>query len=104
MYLVALLLPLFDNAGAPQPRGLFQQVATELTGRFGGLTAYTRAPAEGLWTPPDGQRRATRDEVVVYEVMVSSLERAWWTAYRRTLEERFGQEHVIVRAHGIELL
>jgi hypothetical protein len=48
MYLIHILLPLKDNQGRPHGRELFRGVAGELTERFGGLTAYTRAPAEGL--------------------------------------------------------
>ena len=49
MHLIHILLPLTDNAGRPLGRKLFRAVADELTERFGGLTAHTRAPAEGLW-------------------------------------------------------
>jgi hypothetical protein len=38
------------------------------------------------------------------EVMVQSLDRGWWAAYRRTLEERFGQRELIVRALELERL
>src|SRR5438132_768830 len=48
-YLVQLILPVYDNDGAPIGRALFAQVRRELTERFGGVTAYTRAPAEGMW-------------------------------------------------------
>ena len=48
MYLIQILLPLNDNQGRPVARELFRDVGSELTGRFGGLTAHTRAPAEGL--------------------------------------------------------
>ena len=46
MYLIHILLPLNDNEGRPHGRELLR--AVELTERFGGLTAHTRAPAEGL--------------------------------------------------------
>ncbi len=49
MHLVQILLPLYDNAGAPLPRALYDRVREELSRRFGGLTAFTRSPAEGLW-------------------------------------------------------
>ena len=39
MRLVQIMLPIYDNAGAAQPRGLFRDVGAELTERFGGLTA-----------------------------------------------------------------
>ena len=49
MHLIQLLLPLYDNDGMQQPDDLFRRVRTELTERFGGLTAYTRAPALAAW-------------------------------------------------------
>ena len=70
--------------------------------RFGGLTAYTRAPAEGLWK--EDEDRTSRDEVVIFEVMAEELDRSWWQQYRRGLEARFRQEQVVVRAQEIELL
>lgn len=102
MRLVQLLLPLTDAQGAPFPPALFQAVRAELTTTFGGLTAYTRAPAEGLWT--DGAGRTVRDQVVVLEVMVDALDAAWWTRYRRELEARFRQDLIVVRAQEVELL
>ena len=103
MYLVQILLPLLDNAHAPLPETLFRDVRTELTDSFGGLTAYSRAPAEGLWKeePTD---RPSRDEIVVYEVMTEQLDRAWWGAYRQRLEARFRQEQIVIRAQAMEKL
>lgn len=96
MYLVQLLLPLYDNAGEPQPPALFGAVRKALVARFGGLTAYAHAPASGLWQ--DDDERPVGDELVVYEVMVEALDRDWWADYRTELERRFGQEQLIVRA------
>src|SRR5688500_20377732 len=91
MHLVQLLLPRYDEA-----------VARELTDRFGGMTAYARAPAKGEWKPaPD---RTVHDDVGVYEVMVEELDRGWWASYRRELEKRLGEEELVVRAHLIERL
>jgi hypothetical protein len=102
MHLIQVLLPLYDNAGQPLPRDLFRSVAAELTDRFGGLTAYTRAPAEGLWKE-DGNTTA-RDDVVLLEVMAPDLDRAWWRTYRAGLEARFRQQKVVVRAQVVEML
>ena len=97
-----ILLPLYDAAGHRFDAALYDRVASELTARFGGVTAYARAPATGVWEPQPG--RTTRDEIVVYEVMADELERGWWAAYRRRLEARFAQDEVVVRAHTIERL
>src|SRR5215216_4078532 len=102
MYLVHILLPLNDNEGRPHGRELFRAVADELTERFGGLTAHTRAPAVGLWK--DDSERPTRDDIVIYEVMTAKLNKAWWKKYRRALEARFKQEQVVVRAQKTQVL
>jgi hypothetical protein len=101
VFLIHILLPVTDNAGRPFDKGLFRGVATELTERFGGLTAHTRAPAEGLWKE---EGVTNRDEIVIYEVMAESLDEPWWREYRASLEQRFRQDKVIVRAQQIRLL
>lgn len=102
MHLIQLLLPLYDNDGVQQSDDLFRRVRTELTDRFGGLTAYTRAPARGTWQDDAG--RTDNDEIVVYEVMVDEIDRVWWNAYRKQLEDAFRQRALIVRAQDITLL
>ncbi|HEX8164740.1 MAG TPA: hypothetical protein VF601_03010 [Beijerinckiaceae bacterium] len=99
MHLVQILLPLYDNEGRRFPQEPYRRVRTELAERFGGLTAFTRAPAEGLWT--DGGE-TSRDEIVTFEVMVDDLDRDWWQVYRRELEARFRQDVIVVRAQAIE--
>jgi hypothetical protein len=102
LQLIQVLLPLFDNDGSPLPQAEYQRVAAELTERFGGLTAFTRAPAEGLWK--DESARTTRDDIVVLEVMAEAIDRGWWRDYRRALEERFRQTEIVIRAQMIERL
>ena len=102
MHLVHILLPLNDNNGQALPRKLFRTVADELTEKFGGLTAHTRAPAEGWWK--DDGPETQKDEIVIYEVMTENLDEAWWGKYRKQLEERFQQEQVIVRVQEVRLL
>ena len=96
MHLVQLLLPLTRD------RRAYQRVFRELTERFGGMTAYSRSPAEGLWKKRRGA--TVQDDIVVVEVMVKRLERRWWSGYRRELERRFRQEALVVRAHAVEAL
>lgn len=102
MYLIQLLLPLYDNAKQPFPHRLFQEIHQELLERFGGLTAYTRAPAAGLWQ--DQGDRTVRDDVVIHEVMTNVLDREWWKDYRAALAGRFQQDTIVVRAQEIQLL
>ncbi|QJW85907.1 hypothetical protein HK414_23275 [Ramlibacter terrae] len=99
--MVQILLPLRDNDGRPLPRALFAQVREELVERFGGLTAYTRAPANGVWEE-GGEKQ--RDDIVVYEVMDDALDREWWSTYRERPEQRFAQEEIVVRAQAMERL
>ena len=66
-----------------------------LTDRFGGLTAFTRAPAEGLWEDDKGS--VVRDDVIVVEVMSDEPDDVWWRTYKVTLAQRFGQETILIR-------
>jgi hypothetical protein len=100
-HLIQILLPLADNEGVPFPQALLRQVQAELAGRFGGLTAYGRAPAKGVWTH-DGQRQA--DDIIVVEVMADRLDEEWWRAFRRRLEGLLRQEKIVVRAQQIQNL
>ena len=103
MHLIQILLPLRDNAGQPFPRAHYAEVRAELTERFGGLTAYSRAPAEGVWDE-GGDGPPVRDDIVVHEVMAESLDRDWWREFRARLERRFAQDVIVVRATAIETL
>ncbi|HYF44304.1 MAG TPA: hypothetical protein VEA35_17905 [Ramlibacter sp.] len=100
MHLVQIILPLYDNEGRKIDAALYRDVKELLVQRFGGVTAFTRAPAEGLWQQGD---RVQKDEVLLYEVMVESVDPVWWTRWRQELEARFGQQELVVRAHPIEL-
>ncbi len=96
MYLVQILLPVYDNEGHAFEANEYVRLRAELADRFGGVTAYTRAPARGVWRDDAGE--TTRDDIVIFEVMTPDLDREWWTDFRKHLEERFRQESVIVRA------
>jgi hypothetical protein len=97
-FLVQLLLPLRDAEGTSFPATHFAALRAELTERFGGLTAYTRAPAEGLWAEAGQEARPERDDIVVYEVMTQDVDRVWWSDLRKRLEQRFQQEELVIRA------
>ncbi len=96
MYLVQILVPMYDNEGHQFEPVDYVQLRSELADRFGGVTAYTRAPARGVWKDETGG--TTRDDIVIFEVMTEDLDRAWWTSFRKELERRFRQESVVVRA------
>ena len=100
--LVQILLPLRDNEGCPFGGDVHGKTRHELLERFGGVTAYQRAPAQGLWKSEDGE--VARDEVVIFEVMVDEVERDWWRRYRETLQARFRQDVIVIRAIPHETL
>ena len=97
-----ILLPVFDNTGRRFHDERFADVRRELTEHFGGVTAYLRSPAAGLWQRDDGS--VDRDEMVMIEVMTDSLDPVWWDEYRRSIEHRFAQEAIVVRAIAIRML
>ena len=102
MYMTQLLLPLWSNSGQRFPKALFEEVRDELVQQFGGLTAYTRTPASGVWQEKNGG--TVHDEIIVYEVMVKILDEDWWNSYRRKLEKRFRQDELVIRAQEIRIL
>lgn len=101
MYSIQLLLPIHDNQKDKFPAELFASVREELANRFGGVTAFVRSPAVGLWNESGD---VNRDEVVVYEVLAEELETHWWSTYRQTLEQRFRQEEILIWGTQIDKL
>jgi hypothetical protein len=101
MHLVQILLPLYDNENQAFDDALYVEVRRELTERFGGLTAFTRAPAEGLWK---NEGKTHQDDIVVLEVMTNAVDAAWWKHYRKTLEKRFRQDTIVIRAQDVTIL
>jgi hypothetical protein len=102
MYLIQILLPLQDNSGHPFPALDFQRVRDELSERFGGITAYVRSPAVGLWR--ETPETTVHDEIIIYEIMTEDLDRTWWKEYRQGLAERYRQQVLVVRMSEVEIL
>jgi len=102
MHLVEIFLPLRDNHGKPFARAELDRVRAELTEHFGGVTAHLRAPASGAWRDDEGG--VERDDVVIVEVMVETVDRDWWSRYRHELEQRFRQDEMMIRAIACERL
>src|SRR5690349_16128145 len=98
MHLIEIFLPLSDNEGRAFARDEFDRVRRELTDRFGGVTAFARAPAEGVWKEGGEE---TRDQIVIFQVMAERLDREWWKGFRVELERRFRQEELLIRASEI---
>jgi hypothetical protein len=101
MHLVQVLIPVRDNAGVPFGTHLVEEVTLNLSKKFGGITAYTRAPAEGRW---EAGGTTQHDDMLIVEVMVFEIDKPWWRSFREHLEHTFRQERIIVRAQAIELL
>ena len=101
-HLVQILLPTHTRDGTAVAHEQFARVRVELTERFGGVTAYSRSPATGLWK--NENEAIERDQVIMVEVVVDEFERDWWIAYRKQLEARFDQEEVHARALALELI
>ena len=101
MHLVQLLLPLHDNDGHDFPPAYFIQVRAELTERFGGVTAFTRSPAVGLWKE---SAEVNRDEMVMFEVLTDQLDNVWWSTYRNQLQKKFRQDAVLIWASTVTTL
>ena len=99
MHIVQLLLPLYDNDGNAFPESLMARAREELVARFGGVTAFSRTPAEGVWSH-HGQK--VRDDVVLVEVMVKELDRAWWARFRAEWEKTLRQDLLVVRSFPVE--
>jgi hypothetical protein len=100
-YLVQILLPIRDNGGRPYAPDVLAGISKALTHQFGGVTAYSRAPAKGVWMNSD---HVKHDDVIALEVMVEKLDRDWWTAFRNSLEKNLAQQEIVIRAHAIEKL
>ena len=102
MVLIQMLLPTRSAAGAAFADELLRQTREELIERFGGLTAYTRSPATGVWTSPRGDVEV--DKVVMIEVLSERFEKDWWRSYAETLKQRFEQETIHIRANDVDVL
>jgi hypothetical protein len=95
MFIVELMLPLDRGDGAAVPHSEVEAIITDLAEHFGGATAFTRSPAEGLWR--DGGN-VLKDRIIVVEVMVDNIDEAWWAEYRARMEKQLQQEEVLIRA------
>ena len=101
MHLIRLLLPLHDNNKQEFPTAYFLKVREDLTDRFGGVTAFVRSPAVGLWKDVN---KVSRDDMVMFEVMSNQLDKEWWSNYRIQLQKKFRQEELLIWASDVTKL
>jgi hypothetical protein len=99
--MVQILVPLSDNDGELFAPATLKGIQDELAIQFGGLTAYSRAPAQGVWATDN---QPTLDDIVVVEVMVGKLDNDWWKGFRSRTERLLRQEQLVIRALPIDLL
>ncbi|WP_207422078.1 hypothetical protein [Desertivirga brevis] len=102
MYLVQILLPVYNNVSEEFSSSYFSVVRKELADKFGGITTYTRSPAIGLWKENDN--KIVRDEIVIFELMVQEVDYEWWRGYKSKLEDLFEQESIMVRSWPVTLV
>ena len=69
MYLIQILLPLYDNNKQAFDKSLFDKVRDDLKNVFGGITLYRNSPAEGAWSDETG---TDYDELITAEVIADS--------------------------------
>jgi hypothetical protein len=94
--LIQILLP--TNGGDD---GVFERLAQELTAKFGGVTSFIRAPAEGRWNTGS---HTEHDDIAVIEVMAEDVDNGYWANLRSRLEQALAQEQIVIRYQPLELL
>jgi hypothetical protein len=99
MHLVEIFLPLNYGSAERVPAGVFELIEQELATNFGGVTAYPRAPAHGLWQT---QAKTTEDDLVVFEVMAGKVDKDWWIDFRKRMEALFRQREVLIRYASVK--
>ncbi|MDB5490686.1 MAG: hypothetical protein JWO78_535 [Micavibrio sp.] len=96
-HLINLYVPL-NNPEGQISAAYFEEIQKTLADRFGGVTAFTRAPAEGLWKP---EKKIYRDDIVIFEVLTGSFDRSWWVDYRKNLEDKLLQEKILITVQEV---
>jgi hypothetical protein len=94
--LIQILLP--ANGGED---GVFEHLAQELTAKFGGVTSFVRAPAQGRW---NAGSHTEHDDIGVIEVMTEGVDHGYWADLRTRLEQALGEEQIIIRCQPLGLL
>lgn len=101
MPLVQIFLPIADNQGNPFSEEIFKTIFEILTKRFGGITAFTQALADGLW---EKGNEVQKDRIMFIEVMTENIEAEWWAKFRNHLETVLKQEEILIRSLEVQKL
>jgi len=99
---IEVFIPLYDKEGNRFSDHLYQSVSKQLIKDFGGITAYIRSPAVGIWENSDGIQ--IKDDHVIYEIMVSEIDHSYWKQFKKKLELQFAQKELIIRQSEIGLI
>ena len=83
------------------PQSVFDDVAHEVTEKFGGVTSYLRAPADGRWQSGSSTEL---DQIVVVEVMTEEIDAHYWSTLRKRLERELAQDRIVIRSWIVQLL
>jgi hypothetical protein len=102
MYLIELFLLLYANNGEAFSKDAYLSIGKDMTKKFGGMTAFTRAPAKGFWQK--SKEELVKDDIIIFEVMTKKLDKEWWSNYKILLEKTFSQDDIIIRVQQIELI
>jgi|SRR3569623_289019 len=97
MYLIEIFIP---NTGRAKDRLVLLRAL--LIQKFGGVTVYSRTPAQGAELEPGNQ--VVEDEIIILEVMTASLDHAWWKGLRHELECDLHQNEILIRASDVQQL
>lgn len=99
---IQIYLPLYDPAGKALPESLYSKIKETLTEKFGGLTMYTRSPAEGLWK--EGQENTVKDDILIYEVLAPELDKTFWLPFKEELKKQFKQQEVLISCAAVTIV
>ena len=102
MFLIQILLPLYDNNKQRFDKIFYNDIRNQLKEKFGGVTLYRNTPAEGLWK--DERGKTNYDELITAEVMTEDLDKKWWQQYKHQLEQIFKQEEILIKVTKFEKL
>lgn len=100
MHLIQIFVPQFIKKKRISKK-ILEALAFELSQSFGGATAYLRSPALGLWKK---RTKLDREQILVFEVMVTRLQRREWAKRRLAWQKMFRQEKLLIRSLEIDIL
>ena len=101
-YLFEIFLPLLDQGGLKFPEEYFSELRDTLFKKFDGVTIHQRSPSTGMWSNPD--KGYEEDKLIIYEVMASDREDAFWRNLREELRGKFKQKKLLIRCSKILLI